>query len=190
MDYTERKLPPNPSGRANPISKLLFLWIIPYFAEGYKKELEEEDLCDILKEDEAEQLGNRLEMYWQHELERAKLTGKKPSLLRALLKLSWKAFIFVSMIYVVNQCLIMTCQPVFLRLLIVTFNEGEADNWKAYMYAGAVSLTAFLNTLTLHPGVFQIFHMAMKLRVATTTLIYRKVVYTFFYTFTYIFGWS
>ncbi|ODM99108.1 Multidrug resistance-associated protein 4 [Orchesella cincta] len=174
MDFTAKKLPPNPSRGANPISKLLFLWIIPFFTKGYKKELQEEDLCDILKEDETERLGNELEIYWQNELEKAKLTGKKPSLLRALLKISWKTFFLVVIVYCVNQCVIMTCQPIFLRLLIVTFNEREIDDWKAYTYAGAVSLTAFLNTLTLHPGVFQIFHLAMKLRVATSTLIYRK----------------
>lgn len=107
MDYKEYTLPPNPIARANPISKILFLWIFPLFWKGYRKELEEEDLYGILKEDETDHLGDKLARYWQLELDQYKKTGKKPSLLRALMKMSWKTFLFVSSVYIVNQCAIL-----------------------------------------------------------------------------------
>jgi hypothetical protein len=61
MDYNHTKLPPNPSFPANPISKLFFLWILPLFRKGYKKNLEFTDLYDVVPGDHAEELGGRLE---------------------------------------------------------------------------------------------------------------------------------
>lgn len=61
MDYSEKRLPPNPIAKANPISKIFFLWLIPFFRRGYKKELETEDLYDVLKHDSTGFLGDKLE---------------------------------------------------------------------------------------------------------------------------------
>lgn len=106
MDFTSKKLPPNPLSKANPISKILFLWVFPLFVKGYSKDLEEEDLYDILKEDQTERVGDELERLWNQEQERAKRTGEKPSLFRAIVKMSWKVFALTAIVYIFNQCVL------------------------------------------------------------------------------------
>lgn len=61
MDFTEQRLPPNPAEKANFLSKLFFIWIMPLFKKGYSKDLEVEDLYDVLKGDQAKHLGDKLE---------------------------------------------------------------------------------------------------------------------------------
>ncbi len=62
MDFKEfSSLPPNPRASANPISKLLFLWIIPLFIKGYNEELHEKDLYAVLKEDETGRVGEKIQ---------------------------------------------------------------------------------------------------------------------------------
>lgn len=107
MDFKENQLPPNPYERANPLSKLLFFWVFPLFSKGYNKDLEEQDLYAVLKQDETSKIGDSLERAWNVELERAKLTGKKPSLMRALFKISWKTFLVVTIVFFINQTVIM-----------------------------------------------------------------------------------
>lgn len=61
MDFKDYCLPPNPRANANPISKLLFLWILPLFKKGYKKELHAQDLYAVLKEDESERVADKMQ---------------------------------------------------------------------------------------------------------------------------------
>ncbi len=61
MDFKEYSLPPNPRAKANQISRLLFLWVFPLFKKGYKKELNEQDLYDVLREDQTEHVGDKME---------------------------------------------------------------------------------------------------------------------------------
>lgn len=62
MDFKEcSSLPPNPRANANPISKLFFLWILPLFRKGYTNELHEQDLYAVLKEDETERVGEKMQ---------------------------------------------------------------------------------------------------------------------------------
>ncbi len=61
MDFKEYSLPQNPRAKANPFSKLLFLWMFPLFKKGYKKELQEQDLSDILDEDRTDHVGEKMQ---------------------------------------------------------------------------------------------------------------------------------
>ncbi len=84
-------------------------------------------------------------------------------------------FNYIALIYNYGFLFDRVAQAILLRLLIQTFNDGNAESWKGYAYAGGISAVVFLHTLTIHPGVFQIMHLGMKLRVGLSMLIYRKV---------------
>ena len=62
MDFREKTNVPNPRDKTNPISKLLFWWIIPLFRKGYKRDLGLNDVYNVLREDVSDKLGNRLSM--------------------------------------------------------------------------------------------------------------------------------
>lgn len=61
MEHSKQKLPPNPYESANIVSKLFFIWTLPFFKIGYKKVLKVDDIYEPLRCDQAERLGNRLE---------------------------------------------------------------------------------------------------------------------------------
>lgn len=61
MESTRLKLSPNPCENANFVSKLLFLYTIPFFKLRNKKEIKVNDVNGPLNCDRSELLGNRLE---------------------------------------------------------------------------------------------------------------------------------
>lgn len=63
METTTTEQVLNPKEKSNPISSLFFLWTIPLFRKGYKKELTIEDIYTTLKKDKSDKLGDILEKY-------------------------------------------------------------------------------------------------------------------------------
>ncbi|KAK9869799.1 hypothetical protein WA026_003531 [Henosepilachna vigintioctopunctata] len=76
-EQIEKKI--HPRNKANVLSKLFFCWSIPIFYKGLKKQLNEEDLYETLKEHESSSLGDQLEEAWKDEQD----DYKNPSLWRA-----------------------------------------------------------------------------------------------------------
>jgi len=60
MDFREKKDNPNPRENASLISKLFFLWIVPLFKAGAKKDLSTDDMYNVPREDISHKLGNQL----------------------------------------------------------------------------------------------------------------------------------
>lgn len=92
MEVPELHYNPNPLARANCFSQLLFWWLNPLLSLGYKKNLEKDDLYNILNEDSSEKLREKLEKEWEKEIGKLKTSGK-PSLLRAILHVIWKRYL-------------------------------------------------------------------------------------------------
>lgn len=61
MESTRLKFTPNPYEGANFLSKLFFIWTVPFYKIRYKKEIDMNDVYGPLKSDRSELLGNRLE---------------------------------------------------------------------------------------------------------------------------------
>ena len=61
------------------------------------------------------------------------------------------------------------------RLFIKSFGDPEVTSSQQYMYAGGLCLATFLHTIIIHTVNFQLYCMAMKFRVAISSLVYRKV---------------
>lgn len=61
METSQQKFLPNPRDNTNILSKLFFTWTIPIFREGYRKELQMEDMYRPLEVDLSDSLGDRLE---------------------------------------------------------------------------------------------------------------------------------
>ena len=45
----------------------------------------------------------------------------------------------------------------------------------AYAYATGIALCTMLITFSLHPKVFELFRIGMKIRVASCSLVYKQV---------------
>jgi ATP-binding cassette, subfamily C (CFTR/MRP), member 4 len=62
MDSSKKPEQPNPRQNANPLSQLLFGWIIPLLFKGTRKGLHTDDLTKNLEKDNSELLGDKLEL--------------------------------------------------------------------------------------------------------------------------------
>jgi len=63
MDGSAKPERKNPRQKANTLSQLIFAWAVPLLYRGSRHGLNTEDLTECLKEDNSEQLGDRLEEY-------------------------------------------------------------------------------------------------------------------------------
>lgn len=62
MDNSKKPEKENPKKGANPLSKLIFCWILPLLCYGTRRGLNTDNLTKCLEKDESEMLGNKLEM--------------------------------------------------------------------------------------------------------------------------------
>ncbi|GJQ84115.1 hypothetical protein Trydic_g12088 [Trypoxylus dichotomus] len=121
----ERK--PNPREKANPISILIFLYTLPTFWSGFKRDLEEKDLYETLNEHKSSYLGDKIELAWRKEEERAKKLQKTPSLRRVLIKVFGFEFMFFGIVLAFIELAIRLNQPVWLGMLVRYFAPISVD---------------------------------------------------------------
>lgn len=62
MDSTKKPEQTNPREGANPLSQLMFGWVIPCLYKGVRNGLNVDDLTQCLKEDQSELLGDKLDV--------------------------------------------------------------------------------------------------------------------------------
>ena len=68
-------------------------------------------------------------------------------------------------------------QPIFLGLLIQYFSPEQDTISKedAYLYATALVLCMLLHIIMLHPFIIETYKISLKLNIACSSMIYRKV---------------
>lgn len=68
--------------------------------------------------------------------------------------------------------------PLAIGKLVAFFETGQtriSEN-EAYIYAGAYVLCLFLDCIIAHPSMMALQHISMKLRVACSSAVYRKIL--------------
>ncbi|MEQ2276303.1 hypothetical protein XENORESO_017332 [Xenotaenia resolanae] len=63
MEIKERGDRSNPLARANLFSRLFLCWLTPLLHLGHKRQLNENDMYNVLPEDRSESLGEDLQRY-------------------------------------------------------------------------------------------------------------------------------
>ncbi|CAL8127054.1 unnamed protein product [Orchesella dallaii] len=174
-------LPVSPREKASFLSRVFFSWLFTFFRLGSKRELELSDLYRLESENKSENLGNRLAKAWREEISGAEKwksmtkvkNQKTPSLLRALVKVFFWQYAVLGLIAFFEECFLKIVQPIFLGL-IIRYCAGEFEDPYGYVFAGGLLLASALYTAHHHPYFFFTQHCGMQIRVATSSLIYRK----------------
>ncbi|KAF2896737.1 hypothetical protein ILUMI_09444 [Ignelater luminosus] len=165
---------PNRRKGANFLSVLTFAFTLPTFRQGYRRDLEEDDITEHLAAHDSKSLGNKLEDAWNKELK----LHKKPSLYRALLKVFGIELFFLGLIVFFLELVVKISQPLALSQLIIYYTQAEDEELvnksQALMYAGVIVGASFINVLAGHSYMLCLQHFGMKLRVAFCSLVYRK----------------
>ncbi|XP_037952862.1 probable multidrug resistance-associated protein lethal(2)03659 [Teleopsis dalmanni] len=172
------ELPENPRERANPLSTLMFCFTMPTFFKGRKKTLDQNDLYRALQEHRSDFLGDKLCKAWEEEISTKESKHKKPSLIKATLRVfGWRFALMGCILFLLEVGLRIT-QPLFLGGLVSFYanSEENKDVTTAYLYALGVILCSGVNVLLMHPYMLGILHVGMKIRIAMCSMIYRKAL--------------
>ncbi|KAL1513420.1 hypothetical protein ABEB36_002837 [Hypothenemus hampei] len=163
---------PHPYGNANIFSKLLFTWQLPLFWKGFKRDLLEEDIYPALDSHESKYLGDKLNWQWDKQLKM-----KVPSLWKALIAVFGKQMLFIGLFYLSIDIFTRFTTPLFLAEFLKYYEpDSNMSKTNAYYYAGGIVICTFLTSGCIHTYMLHAFHLGMKIRVATSTLIYRKAL--------------
>nr|XP_026485069.1 multidrug resistance-associated protein 4-like isoform X1 [Vanessa tameamea] len=163
--------------RANIFSKTWFVWMMPTFWRGYKRDLYDSDLTKPKDSHLSDKLGDRLETKWLEEIALANKKGRKPSLLRAMTKAFWMSYAPSSFTFLIQALILKPFQPVALSMMLSYWEPGSDMTYEQAIYcASAVILMSLLIAFLNHHGTYSTQQFGMKVRIAACSLIYRKVM--------------
>ncbi|XP_034193261.2 ATP-binding cassette subfamily C member 4 [Osmia lignaria lignaria] len=179
----------NPKENANLVNKLFFWWTKELFWKGFHKQLTLSDLYRPLRVDESERLGNRLEGYWKEELKKLnkqnnnnnnKKKKNEPRLEKALFRAFWSEHLYMGLLMFFQYGVLTILHPLLQSLIISYFkveNEiKETTESDALIYAGCLIICITVIVFVQHHSDMMALQIGMKLRVACSSLIYRKVL--------------
>ncbi|CAH1105155.1 unnamed protein product [Psylliodes chrysocephalus] len=163
----------HPLDNADIISWLLFFWLLPFFKEGYKKELTEDDIFEHRKSHDSGQLGDKLEATWN----KLSANNKKPSLIKAIIQTFFLEALLLNCLIFTEE-MIRISQPFFITKLILVYenNRANEDKSEIYIYAALIVITSYISNNMAHNFNLAIMQLAIKIRVSCCSLIYRKAL--------------
>ncbi|CAG9833832.1 unnamed protein product [Diabrotica balteata] len=175
MEMTKEKYNPNPREKANILSTLFFGYTYDVFKKGLSKTLEVDDLYNPLKIDRSKILGDSLQSNWDKQIEKAKKTNSKPSLLKAIFMTFWLEYLKLGIFDITTDLVLRLVQPIMLGKLLDYFKpEAQVSKNEALMYAGIIVAIGVLNFLIGNQYMIEGFHSGMRIRAACCAVIYRK----------------
>ncbi|XP_063236010.1 ATP-binding cassette sub-family C member 4-like isoform X2 [Bacillus rossius redtenbacheri] len=177
MCSTKNKLKPNPIQKANLISKLFLWWMKSLLWKGHNRDLEQNDLYDVLGGDSSSGLGDLLESHWMNEVEISKAKGKKPSLLKAIARAFGPQFVFSGVLNLIFCVVTKVAQPLLLQKVVEFFVVGSSMARRdALLYGGGMVAAGVVAQLLEHHANMSASFVGMRVRVACCSLMYRKVM--------------
>ncbi|MEQ2248198.1 hypothetical protein ILYODFUR_016921 [Ilyodon furcidens] len=179
METKERGDRSNPLASANLFSRLFLCWLTPLLHLGHKRQLNENDMYNVLPEDRSESLGEDLQRFWAQEVRRATKELQDPKLAWVLIKAYGKSYALAGL-HVFSLEAIKVVQPLLLGKIIEYFeNYHQEDLGSLYMvygYAAAMSISSFALIILQHLYYYQVLRIGMRIRVAMCHMIYKKAL--------------
>uniref|UniRef100_A0A8C9WK74 Cystic fibrosis transmembrane conductance regulator n=1 Tax=Scleropages formosus TaxID=113540 RepID=A0A8C9WK74_SCLFO len=133
----------------------------------------------VLPEDGSERLGEQLQRYWDHEVQKAAKELRDPSLSKVIIKCYWKSYAVLGIFTLIEE-VIKVVQPVFLGKLIQYFENYNPNNTEAlnvaFGYAAGISMSSIGLALLHHLYFYHVQRSGMKIRVAMCHMIYKKAL--------------
>ncbi|CAG9783024.1 unnamed protein product [Diatraea saccharalis] len=158
------------------ISRFFFCWMMPLYYNGIKRDLEEFDLVPAKHQYDSKVVGDLLERKWLEEEAKARADGRTPSLRNVLIKTYWLSFIpggIMQFLYVS----IRTVTPLlFAQLLQYWSVNSTMSRETAVVYAVSMIAANWVGAFFNHHGNLYCQQFGMMLRVATSSLMYRKLM--------------
>ncbi|XP_072948487.1 probable multidrug resistance-associated protein lethal(2)03659 [Epargyreus clarus] len=175
--YFDTERNQNPREKANIFSRICFWYTLPLFAKGRKGQLSISDVYRCTPGHRAAPRGDVMGEKWKDELKKID-EGKKPSLLRAMLRIHGAKFFIFNLVFAVIDATFRLSVPVCLGGLVTYFSSSQKSitDTEAYLYAvGVVGFMVVMASM-MHSMLLFLLDMSLKIRVACCSLIYRKLL--------------
>lgn len=163
----------------NVLSRFFFFWMFPLFYNGTRRDLDEEDLVPAKHIYDSKNVGDELEKKWFEEQAAAEAAGRQASYKWALYKAFFWEFI-PGGIMIFMYLAIRTATPILFAMLLrywsVTNPEERMSQQMAAIYALSMIVANVASTFFNHHGHYLSQQFGMKLRIASSTLMFRKIM--------------
>ncbi|KAJ3659619.1 hypothetical protein Zmor_011298 [Zophobas morio] len=161
----------NPRQTANLISRITFLYTYDLFKKGFKRELEEKDLYEVLPQFNTSELGDHMEREWnQHKRD-------KNAMFLVLWKMYGKYYCTLSLTMLFTIVL-NVARPIIIGQLVFFFTPGQQSlsRTDALLYTIFLLALQIIDVICRQNYIFLIENLIIKIRTAFCSLIYRKIL--------------
>ncbi|KAG0196954.1 hypothetical protein BGX28_009530, partial [Mortierella sp. GBA30] len=177
LDTLFKRGPVSPENSAYWPSRIILWWMGGLFRVGYKRQLEEDDLYEMLDKNKAATLYQGMSESWKREQKRAKLKGKRPSLIRTTVKAFWRRYYSAAIgMEVGDACQISA--PLMLQLVVKFVNDSSSDSpppaWHGYGLAVAMVVIALVQNLFYQRWNLGSVVMGILIRGSLIDMVFRK----------------
>ncbi|XP_018322257.1 multidrug resistance-associated protein 4-like [Agrilus planipennis] len=167
----------NPQEKANIFSKIFFGWMAKICYVAVKRSLKVTDLYRCLTVDRSERLTDKIELKWKEELEKAKTKSKEPSLTSSIVKVFGPTYMFYGLFVFLTSGILRSVQPMILGMFIRQFSTLSEGTLNDKLILGGILLAmSTITVLTYHQLNLLLSQIGMRVRVACSSLIYRKLL--------------
>ncbi|KAK5640037.1 hypothetical protein RI129_010848 [Pyrocoelia pectoralis] len=167
----------NPRENASIFCIPTFLFTLPIFFKGWRKELNKDDVYEILFDHRSCSLGQKLENLWKEEVDKCHKTKTKPSLRNPLIRLFWFESLMTGFVLMVLEVIIRPFQCVLIgRLIAICSTPDDAKEEEIYLYGAGVAFCSLLISSLIHPYLLVTQSFGLKIRVCCSSLVYRKIL--------------
>ncbi|KAF9285261.1 hypothetical protein BGZ68_004019 [Mortierella alpina] len=169
-----------PEAKASFLSLVFLSWMNPLFKTGYRRQIQESDVSEMLPKWKTDVLGQQLHERWEQEKLRAAAKGQDPRLLRALIR-----FVLPTTWFVVGQGCLFVSDNIsrlvpFIVLWIIKFlKDTQSDSapppsWHGYGLAFLLLATCLLQSVLAQIWVMACDRSGLLLRNALVDMVFRK----------------
>ncbi|KAF5294167.1 hypothetical protein FQR65_LT10878 [Abscondita terminalis] len=172
MDCQKQKIrKKNPRENANLLSIIFFTYVFDILRTGARRDLNSDDVYEVLENFQSEKLCKRLESEWEKELKK-----RNPSILKAFLRMFGLQFVLWGIgSFVFSLIGHSVLLPILTGKLMTYFEPGEkvtrnqGITYIVGIVASTITFVLFDNTYVL-----SLMTIGLKLRLACSSLIYKK----------------
>ncbi|KAI1320456.1 hypothetical protein EDD11_000841 [Mortierella claussenii] len=171
--------PINPEASASFFSRITMSWIMPLFKVGFRRQLQEEDINDMLPQRTTAVLGPGLRKHWDNEAEKASSKARRPSLLRAMSRFIWLKYI-PGQAALFGANIVARLIPFIVYWVIVFLEDSQNKSatpppaWHGYGLAVLLLTTCLVQAILGQIWVRDSVQSGTILRSALIDLIFRK----------------
>ncbi|KAJ3656713.1 hypothetical protein Zmor_015763 [Zophobas morio] len=164
----------HPRQKANIFSLISFFYTLRLFRKGTRRDLEEEDLYEVLPKYTSKRLGDKFEREW----ERQKKQNNKNSILRLLWAVFGKHVILLGITQLISKTILIIFHPHALSKIISYFNPGQTEMTKndLYLWSGLLIGVNLIDVFYAHNYHMEMAALGIKIRAAFCSFIYRKAL--------------